>query len=86
MMSAASGPMTTNSLLHPWGDLGVVYAHPPPVLLGRLLSKILQGNVEAALIRRRSILAVPAVVSHAGGHGSGRSAPRALIPQAQCSG
>ena len=50
MMSAASGPMTTNSLLHPWGDLGVVYAHPPPVLLGRLPSKILQDDVEAALV------------------------------------
>jgi hypothetical protein len=44
------GSVGTNSLLHPWGDLGVVCACPPPILLGRILSKILQDNVEAALV------------------------------------
>jgi len=40
----------TDALCHPWAHLGVVYAYPPLILLGRILGKIMQEKVQHALI------------------------------------
>jgi hypothetical protein len=40
----------TNAFNSEWGQLGTVYAYPPPVLIARLLQKLRYDNVRSAIV------------------------------------
>ena len=47
----------TNAFAHPWGDLGTIYAYPPPSLVSRVIQRLRTDRV------RSSVLVVPAWLS-----------------------